>query len=59
LRIQTPDPKALCQAGLQDPRDFGLHLCHTQATWVRRPFPAISYLGVEGDVKPKLNNNNN
>jgi hypothetical protein len=54
LRVQTPAPRALGQVGLQDPRDLGLHPSHTQETWVGCPFPAPSYLGLEGDVKSKL-----
>jgi len=48
------DPRALGQAGLQNPSDLGLHPCHTQATWVRCPFLASIFLGMEGDVLPKL-----
>ena len=46
--------KVLGQVGLQDPRDLGLRSCHTQATWVRRPFPTPSFLGIEGDPWPKI-----
>jgi hypothetical protein len=46
--------KVLGQVGLQDPRDLGLRSCHTQATWVRRPFPTPSFLGIDGDPWPKL-----
>jgi len=48
------DPRSLDQAGMQDPSDLGWHLCQTQATWDKHPFLARSYLGLEGDVTPKL-----
>jgi hypothetical protein len=44
----------LGQAGLQDPNDLGLCSHHSQATWVRCPFSAPSFLGMEGDARPKL-----
>jgi len=37
---------------VQDPRDLGLHSSHTQAHWVRCPFPALSFLGLENDAYP-------
>jgi len=48
----------LGQAGLQDPRDLGLRLCHSQTTWVTLPFPAPSFLGLEGMTQVNNNNNN-
>ena len=48
------DPGALVQTGVQDPSDLGRCLCQIQATWVRCPFPAPSFLGLEGDAWPKL-----
>ena len=48
------NPRALGQVGLQNPSDLGLHPCHTQATWVKRPFQASIFLGMEGNVLPKL-----
>jgi hypothetical protein len=44
----------LGQVGLYDPKDLGLRSCHIQATWMRRPFPAPSFLGLERDAWPKL-----
>jgi hypothetical protein len=42
----TPDPSYLGLATTHD--------CHTQGAWVRYPFPALSFLGLKGDVKSKL-----
>jgi len=50
----SPDPRALGHAGLQNPSDLSLRPCHTQTTWVRRPFPSSIFLGMERDVLPKL-----
>jgi len=36
------------------PKGLGPAPCHTQQTWVRRPFPVISFLGLKKDVRPKL-----
>jgi len=44
----------LGQAMLQDPKDLDLLSCHTQATWVWRPFPAPNFLGLEGNPLPKI-----
>jgi len=40
----------LGQTGLQDSSNLGLRPYQTQATWVRRPFPAPSFLGLKGDA---------
>jgi len=39
---------------LQDPRILGLRSCHSQTTWIRCNFLASSFLGMEGDARPKL-----
>jgi len=54
LLVWTSNPTILGYARLQDPRDLSLHSYLSQATWVRCPFLAPSFLGLKGDVKPKL-----
>jgi len=49
-----PDLRALGQASPQDSRDVDRHPCHTQAAWIRRSFLVPSFLGLEGNVRPKL-----
>jgi hypothetical protein len=39
---------------LQDSWDLSLRSCYSQAPWVRCTFLTPSFLGLEGDVKPKL-----
>jgi len=46
------DPCVLGQAKLQDPNDLGLRFYQLQATWVRCPFPAPSFLDLERDARP-------
>jgi len=45
------DQCVLGQAELQDPNNLGLRSYQSQATWVRCPFPAPSFLDLEGDAK--------
>jgi len=42
LGVLTLDPKALSQAGLQNPSDFDQVPYQTKATWVGRLFAASS-----------------
>jgi len=54
LWVWMPNPTIMGYARLQDPRDLSLHSYHSQATWVKCPFLAPSFLGLQGNVKPKL-----
>jgi len=51
---QNVGPKSLGVDRVTRPKGPRSASCHTQATWVRRPFPAPSLLGLEGDVRLKL-----
>jgi len=51
LGCRTPVPWARQTAR---PKGLGPAPCHTQQTWVRRPFPVISFLGLKKVVRSKL-----
>jgi hypothetical protein len=45
--------KSIGPSGTIRPGELGSASCHTQITWVSRPFPDPKK-GLEGDVRPKL-----
>jgi hypothetical protein len=47
------EPKSIGSSGTIRPRELGSASCHTQVTWVSRPFPDPKK-GLEGDARPKL-----
>jgi len=51
LGCRTPVPWARQTAR---PKGLGPAPYHPQQTWVRRPFPVISFLGLKKVVRPKL-----
>ena len=47
-------PYSLGLGGAAKPKGLGSASCHTQETWLGFLFPTPSFLGLEGDVIPKL-----